>query len=147
MTLKNKLASIKERENGLLSGDCETMSNRIIMEKVVEQVTNLSDNFWARGHHVFEELRQKVINYYQEKFKWIYDKDAPAKQVEEYKVKLYSDYKQEIRKSLENTLVDKVCKTFTKMFVQDNSGNVRNWLVLTEQEIEDLYDTARDFSL
>ena len=88
-----------------------------------------------------------MIHYYQQKFKWIYDRDAPAKQVEESKVKLYTDYKQEIRKSLENTLVDKVYKIFNRMFVQDNTGNIRNWLVLTEPEIENLYDMARDFSL
>lgn len=62
-------------------------------------------------------------------------------------MRLYGDYKQEVRKSLENTLVDKCCKIFSKNFVHDNSGNVRNWLVLTETEIEQLYYTARDYSL
>jgi hypothetical protein len=33
---------------------------------------------------------------------------------------------------LENTLVDKVFKIFSKKFSQDNTGSVRNWLVLTE---------------
>lgn len=47
-------------------------------------------------------------------------------------MRLYADYKQEIRKSLENTLVDKVFKIFSKKFVQDNKGDIRNWLVLTE---------------
>lgn len=37
----------------MLSSDCETMSNRIIVEKVVEQVANLTDKFWERGHATF----------------------------------------------------------------------------------------------
>jgi hypothetical protein len=72
------------------------------------------------------------VQYYNDKYKWIYEKMAPVKQIDDIKVKLYSDYKNEIRKSLENTLVDKVFKIFSKKFSQDNTGSVRNWLVLTE---------------
>lgn len=63
------------------------------------------------------------------------------------KVKFYNTYKDEIRRSLENTLMDKVLKIFNRMFIQDKSGTVHNWLVMTDEQISDQFDNARDYAI
>lgn len=147
VTLKNKVKAIKDRQSMLLVGDCEDRSRRIIMENVSEQVSGLSDKFWEDNTKLIAEIRNKAVQHYIDKFQWIFDKPAPAKDVEEMKVKFYNSYKEEVRRALENTLVEKVLKIFTKMFVQDKSGVVRNWLVMTDEQISDYFDTARDYAL
>lgn len=69
------------------------------------------------------------------------------KEIEELKVKFYNTYKDEVRRSLENTLGEKAIKIFNRMFIQDKTGTVHNWLVMTDEQISDIFDTARDYAI
>jgi hypothetical protein len=70
-----------------------------------------------------------------------------VKEIEELKVKFYNTYKDEVRRSLENTLGEKAIKIFNRMFIQDKTGTVHNWLVMTDEQISDIFDTARDYAI